>query len=63
MKDHVTVTGTLTRDGGGFVLKRDDGGRLPLRLARTPVDHVEKRVRLSGEMMGAVLEVTAIARE
>lgn len=38
----------LLRDGGGFVLKRDAGGLYTLELQRTPVDLVEKRVRLVG---------------
>ena len=44
----VDETGMLLRDGGGFVLKRDNGGRYSLELQRTPVDLVEKRVRLMG---------------
>jgi hypothetical protein len=38
--------GTLIRDGGAFYLRRDVGGRYLLELHRTPVDLVEKRVRL-----------------
>ncbi|HEX8415478.1 MAG TPA: DUF5818 domain-containing protein [Sphingomicrobium sp.] len=44
--------GTLTRDGGGFYLRRDLGGRYLLELQRTPVDLVEKRVRLRGTLVG-----------
>ncbi|ATE64097.1 hypothetical protein CMV14_06590 [Rhizorhabdus dicambivorans] len=43
-------TGMLLRDGGGFVLKRDLGGFYRLELHRTPVDLVEKRVRLIGTL-------------
>ncbi len=38
----------LLRDGGGFVLKRDAGGSYRLDLHRTPVDLVEKHVRVIG---------------
>jgi hypothetical protein len=41
-------TGILVRDGGGFVLRRDTGGRCRLELSRMPVDEVEKRVRVIG---------------
>lgn len=42
----------LLRDGGGFVLQRDQGGRYRLELHRTPVDLVEKRVRVIGLLTG-----------
>jgi hypothetical protein len=48
----VDETGTLTRDGGAFYLRRDLGGRYQLELPRTPVDLVEKRVRLVGTLVG-----------
>lgn len=44
----IDETGTLIRDGGGFALRRDLGGRRKLDLHRVPIDHVEKRVRISG---------------
>ena len=44
----IEETGTLIPDGGGFALRRDIGGRWKLDLHRVPVDHVEKRVRISG---------------
>lgn len=47
--------GTLIRDGGVFFLRRDHGGRYMLELRRTPVDLVEKRVRLVGTLVGANL--------
>jgi hypothetical protein len=40
--------GLLVREGGGFALRRDEGGVVRLDLLRTPVDHVEKRVRVTG---------------
>lgn len=46
----IDETGMLVRDGGGFALRRDAGGRYPLRLHRVPVDHVEKHVRVVGTM-------------
>jgi hypothetical protein len=48
----VDETGTLIRDGGAFYLRRDAGGRFELELHRTPVDLVEKRVRLVGTLVG-----------
>lgn len=51
----VDETGTLFRDGGAFYLRRDSGGRYQLELHRTPVDLVEKRVRLIGTIVGAEL--------
>ena len=44
--------GTLVRDGGAFYLRRDVGGRYQLELHHTPVDLVEKRVRLIGTLVG-----------
>lgn len=48
----IDETGTLLRDGGAFYLRRDAGGRYQLELQRTPVDLVEKRVRLVGTIVG-----------
>jgi hypothetical protein len=47
----IDETGTLIRDGGAFYLRRDLGGRYELELQRTPVDLVEKRVRLVGTLV------------
>jgi hypothetical protein len=44
----IDEVGTLIRDGGGFYLRRDLGGRYLLELHRMPVNLVEKRVRLRG---------------
>jgi hypothetical protein len=49
----IDETGTLIRDGGAFCLRRDLGGRYELELQRTPVDLVEKRVRLVGTLVAA----------
>ena len=51
----VDETGTLIRDGGAFYLRRDVGGRYELELHHTPVDLVEKRVRLIGTLVGPSL--------
>ena len=51
----IDETGTLIRDGGAFYLRRDLGGRYELELHRTPVDLVEKRVRLAGTLVGPAL--------
>lgn len=48
----IEETGTLLRDAGGFVLRRDAGGRWRLDLHRVPVDHIEKRVRITGIIVG-----------
>ena len=42
----------LLRKDSGFVLKRDQGGFYRLELSRTPVDLVEKRVRVIGMLIG-----------
>jgi hypothetical protein len=48
----INEIGTLVRDGGAFDLHRDVGGRYGLELHRTPIDLVEKRVRVIGTMVG-----------
>ena len=48
----IDETGTLLREGAAFVLRRDLGGRWVLDLHRVPVDHVEKRVRIIGTIVG-----------
>ena len=47
--------GTLIRDGGGFALRRDSGGRYRLDLHRVPVDEMEKRVRITGVLVAEAL--------
>ena len=44
--------GTLLREGAAFVLRRDLGGRWIIDLHRVPVDHLEKRVRITGTIVG-----------
>ncbi len=43
-------TGLLVRDAGGFVLQADGGRRYRLILLRTPIDEVEKRVIVTGQL-------------
>lgn len=47
--------GTLLRAGAAFVLRSDLGGRRVLDLHHVPVDHVEKRVRITGTVVGDCL--------
>ncbi|MBA2936194.1 hypothetical protein HZF05_19095 [Sphingomonas sp. CGMCC 1.13654] len=47
----IEETRTLVRDGGGFALRRDAGGRYRLDLHRLPIDEVEKRVRVVGTLV------------
>jgi len=57
----IEESGTLIREGGGFALRRDQGGRWKLDLHRVPVEHVEKRVRVSGVVVGdGLIDVVAI---
>jgi len=59
----IDEVGTLVRDGGGFALRRDVGGRYQLHLQRVPVDEVEKRVRVIGTLIGDdLVEVDGVAR-
>ena len=44
--------GLLERDSGGFVLRCEDGQLYRLDLLRTPVDEVEKRVVVTGSLVG-----------
>lgn len=60
----IDETGTLLRVAGGFALRRDLGGRWRLDLRRTPVDHVEKRVRITGILVEEdLVEVDGVAPE
>lgn len=48
----VDETGTLLGEAGGFSLRRDLGGHWKLDLHRLRVDHIEKRVRITGPIVG-----------
>lgn len=59
---HIEETGRLVREGGGFVLLRDKGGRLRLDLHRVPVDQVERQVRVSGVLVAeGLVEADGVA--
>jgi hypothetical protein len=58
----IDETGILIRDGGGFALNRDAGGRYRLDLQRVPVDEVEKRVRVIGMLIAdGLVEADGVA--
>ena len=60
----VEETGTLLREAGGFALRRDAGGRWKLDLHRVPVDHIEKRVRITGVIVAdGLVDVDGVAPE
>tara|TARA_R110000824_G_scaffold362627_1_gene550589 strand:- start:171 stop:371 length:201 start_codon:yes stop_codon:yes gene_type:complete len=53
--------GLLQRDASGFLLQCDDGQRYRLELLRVPVNEVEKRVVVTGQVRdGATLEADGI---
>lgn len=58
----IVETGTLTREDGAFVLRRDLGGQYQLELQRVPVDHVEKHVRITGVLVAEwIVSVDGVA--
>lgn len=58
----IEETGTLLRDAGGFSLRRDLGGRWKLDLHRVPIDHIEKRVRITGVIVAEdLVDVDGVA--
>ncbi len=58
----IEETGTLLRDTGGFSLRRDLGGRWKLDLHRVPIDHIEKRVRITGVIVAEdLVDVDGVA--
>ena len=60
----IDETGTLVREAGGFILRRDLGGRWKLDLHRVPVDHIEKRVRITGVVVGeGLVDVVGVSAE
>lgn len=60
----IEETGTLLREAGGFILRRDLGGRWALDLHRVPVDHIEKRVRITGFVVGEnLVDVVGVSPE
>lgn len=60
----IDESGTLFREQGGFVLRRDLGGRWMLDMHRVPFDHVEKRVRISGTVVAeGLVDVDGVAAD
>jgi hypothetical protein len=60
----IDETGTLLREADGFSLRRDLGGRWKLDLHRVPVDQIEKRVRITGTVVGDdLVDVDGVAPE
>lgn len=58
----IRETGVLVADGCGFALRRDIGGRWKLDLHRIAVEHVEKRIRISGIIVAeGVVEVISLS--
>ena len=61
--DPVSLEGTLIRDGAGFALRAERGVLYHLQLHRVPVDHVEKRVRVTGILIDErLIEAEGVAR-
>lgn len=60
----IEESGTLLREAGGFVLRRDLGGRWKLDLHRVPIDNIEKRVRITGIVVGDdLVDVVGVSPE
>ncbi len=60
--DIITLEGTLIRDGAGFALRAERGAIYHLHLHRVPVDHVEKRVRVTGTLIAErLIEADGVA--
>lgn len=60
----VDESGTVIGDSGGFALLRDNRGYWKLDMHRVPVDHVEKRVRISGVIVRErLVDVDALGPE
>lgn len=52
----------LVRDGAGFAIRAERGVLFHLQLHRVPVDHVEKRVRVVGRLIGErLIEADGVA--
>lgn len=61
-KAGMAIHGWLHRDEGGFILKTDSGEVWRLILHRVPVDHIEKRVRVTGfDAGGGILDAEGVS--
>ena len=59
--EEIQLSGTLIRDGGGFAVRVERGVLFHLQLHRVPVDQVEKRVQISGTLIGEhLIEVESL---
>ena len=57
----IEETGMLIREEGGFALRRDAGGRVRLDLHRVSDARVDRRVRITGVVVGeGLIDVTEI---
>lgn len=62
IESQITLVGTLMRDNAGFMLRADGGLRYHLQLHRVPVDHIQKRVRITGRLIGEqLIEAESVA--
>lgn len=60
----VEESGTLIREKGGFILRRDIGGRWRLDLHRVGSDLAEQRVTITGTVVAkGLIDVVTIAPE
>jgi hypothetical protein len=60
--DTIEIEGMLVRDGAGFAIRAERGVLFHLQLHRVPVDHVEKRVRVVGTLIGErLIEADGVA--
>jgi len=50
--DPIHIEGTLVREGAGFALRVAGGRHYELQLPRVPVDLFEKRVLVTGTLIG-----------
>ncbi|GEM_PF-1005401 len=60
--DSIRIEGTLVRESTGFALRVERGVLYHLQLHRVPVDLVEKRVRVTGTLIGErLIEAEGVA--
>ena len=60
----IDESGTLFREQGAFVLRRDLGGRWMLDMHRVLVDPIKRRVRISGTIVAdGLVDVDGVAAD